>query len=120
MGDLTKNFSRYEFACKCGCGQDTVDFELVNVMQRLRDHFERTVHITSANRCRKHNREVGGSNTSQHLYGRAADFIIDGVYNDDIQEYLQMSFLNKYGIGRYDNFTHIDTRLKKARWDLRG
>ena len=31
MGDLTKNISRYEIACKCGCGFDTIDIEVVRM-----------------------------------------------------------------------------------------
>ena len=40
MGDLTSNLSRHEFACECGCGFDTVDFELVTVIQKACNHFE--------------------------------------------------------------------------------
>ena len=35
MGDLTKNFSRSEFACKCGCGFDDIDLVLQSVILLL-------------------------------------------------------------------------------------
>ena len=34
---LTKNFKRSEFACKCGCGFDDIDLKLVNIIQIIRD-----------------------------------------------------------------------------------
>ena len=33
---LTKNFSRYEFDCPCGCGTQMVDPELAEKLQRIR------------------------------------------------------------------------------------
>ena len=119
MGDLTKNLSRHEFACKCECGFDTVDYELVNVLQSLRDDLGASVGINSGCRCEKHNKAIGGGLNSQHLYGRAADIVINGVSPDEVQKYFLKKYQSKYGIGRYDTFTHIDTRGGKGRWDLR-
>jgi hypothetical protein len=41
------------------------------------------------------------------------------VTSDDVAEWLERVFPNKYGIGRYKGRTHIDTRRGKARWDAR-
>ena len=43
MGDLSENFSRHEFACKCGCGNDTVDAELIRVLQSVRARFGKPI-----------------------------------------------------------------------------
>ncbi len=52
---------------------------LVNVlapgMQRVRDLLETPVQITSGYRSPELNRAVGGSSTSQHTLGLAADFV---------------------------------------------
>ena len=40
MGDLSPNLSRHEMACNNGCGFDTVDARLVDVLQDVVDHFE--------------------------------------------------------------------------------
>ena len=46
MGDLSKNLSRAEFKCNCGaCDYDTVDYELVAVLQDVREFFNRSVAI---------------------------------------------------------------------------
>lgn len=77
MGDLTKNFSRSEFACPC-CGKSDIDPHLVQLLQELRDEINAPVEIESGVRCQKHNIELAtkGLNPapdSAHLYGKAAD-----------------------------------------------
>lgn len=116
MGDLSNNFSRGEFACGCGCGSDTIDFELLQVLETLRDNFGgRPVHILSGHRCLKYNREVGSSDTSQHVRGRAVDLWIDGIAAKIVQDYLKAAYLDRYGIGSYGSFTHIDTKTGSPR-----
>lgn len=117
MGDISKNFNRTEFACKCGCSYDTVDAELLHVLQDIRDHFGVPVVIQSACRCAKHNEKVGGSKNSQHLYGRAADIHLKGGYFSELVSYVHQKHKGKYGIGTYSGWIHIDTRSgKAARW----
>ena len=42
--------------------------------------------------------------------------VVSGVDPDEIYEFLDMFQPNKYGVGRYNSFTHIDVREEKARW----
>lgn len=116
MGDLTKNFSRHEFACKCGCGFDTVDYELVTVLQDVADHFKEQVIITSACRCKSYNELVGGSKASKHKLGIAADIVVLNTEPYHVYDYLNVKYFDRYGIGKYEEFTHIDVRGNKARW----
>lgn len=118
MGDLSKNFSRAEFACRCSsCNFDTVDAELVAILQDVRDHFGAPVTITSGCRCALHNRAVGGGERSQHLYGRAADIVVTGVPAASVHAYLLARVPAVGGLGKYATFTHVDTRTNgPARW----
>lgn len=50
-----------------------------NVLEPVRALFDRYVIITSGFRCTTLNRLIGGSVTSQHLFGEAADIIVRGV-----------------------------------------
>jgi len=112
-------FSRSEFACKCGCGFDTVDAELLAVLHRLRAHYGAPITIHSGCRCRAYNKRVGGAKRSQHMRARAADITVAGRVPSDVADLLDSWYPDDYGLGRYNTFTHIDTRAKRARWDLR-
>jgi|8_EtaG_2_1085327.scaffolds.fasta_scaffold126610_3 uncharacterized protein YcbK (DUF882 family) len=119
MGDISKNFNRSEFACKgehCNCTPIAVDAELVNVLQKLRDHTEQPITITSAYRCENHNAAVGGVPSSKHRLGIAADIQVKNFTPHDIAMYLRNEYPDKYGIGEYSTFVHIDTRSGCARW----
>ena len=75
---LSPSFRVREFACK-GSDAVLIDDELVVLLQCIREHFGKPVHITSGYRTAAHNRAVGGAVYSQHQYGRAADIRVSGV-----------------------------------------
>lgn len=120
--DISKpsmNFGREEFACKCGCGFDTIDTSLLTVVQNIRTYFDAPVTILSGARCYEHNRAVGGSRNSQHLFGRAADVVVKGVDPLEVRNYVEQQLDGEGGIGYYPEkgFVHVDTRTKGgARW----
>ena len=117
MGDLSAHFSRSEFACSCGCGYNTVDTELLTIMEVVRQHFDAPVKITSGCRCLTRNAEVGGSKHSQHLIGRAADIQVGGVEPGEVADYIDNMWPDKLGLGKYGVFVHVDSRSTKARWE---
>ena len=88
------NFTRDEFACKCGCGFDDIDPLLVTTLQRLRDEVQRPVIVNSGCRCKSHNAAVKGSKSSQHLRGKAADIKIDGMTAQEIFDVLRRLYLD--------------------------
>lgn len=49
-----------------------------NILDPLRARIARPIIITSGYRCQRVNELVGGSKTSQHLLGKAADFHVQG------------------------------------------
>lgn len=120
-GQLSTNFKRSEFACQCRCGFDTVDAELIAVLEKLRLALRNhPIKITSGCRCKKHNDDVGGSVSSYHMSGKAADIVVDGIDADDVADCLEDLYPDRYGIGRYQGRTHIDVRsTTRARWDYR-
>jgi uncharacterized protein YcbK (DUF882 family) len=118
VGDLSKHFSRTEFACTCmePCGCDTVDSELIKVLEEVREKFGKSITITSGHRCPAHNKRVGGAKTSQHLTGRAADIKVEDTDSRKVYEYLDKRYPQRLGLGNYLTFTHVDTRGGPARW----
>ena len=79
MGDLTRDFDRREFACKCGCGFDGISPTLVALVQEIRDEVGKPVYIESGCRCPRHNKAIGGVRNSAHLAGEAADIRVEGM-----------------------------------------
>ena len=122
---MTKNFKIKEFECKCGCDMPLEVYEniikLASQLQFLRDYTGRPITINSAYRCPEHNAKVGGSKTSQHLLGKAADITIQSLKPAQvyalIEELIDMGHLLQGGLGLYDTFVHYDIRNTKARWN---
>ena len=112
---LSSNFKVKEFACQDGSDPIFIDSELVSVLQKIRNHFGKAVTITSAYRTPTHNKNVGGTTYSQHLYGKAADIKVQGIAPKDVAKYAE-TLLDEGGIGIYNTFTHIDVRSTKSRW----
>jgi uncharacterized protein YcbK (DUF882 family) len=118
MGELTKNLSRHEFACKCDDdgGYEAVDMELAIVVQEGCDYFKTSVTINSGNRCPKYNEEIGGHPNSYHKKSMAADVMYKGVDPKLVAAYFRREYPGRYGIGEYNSFTHIDVQHGCKRW----
>ena len=114
---LSKNFRVREFRSKDDTDPIFIDSDLVDVLQKVRDHFGKAVAITSAFRTASHNKKVGGATYSQHCYGKAADIKVSGVAPSKVAEYVETLMPNTGGIGRYSTFTHVDVRATKSRWN---
>lgn len=114
---LSANFYRDEFACKCGCGFDKVDPRLVKVLQEIRDWFKRPVRVDSGCRCKAHNDATpNAAPNSKHLLGIAADIVVKDVPAASVQRFIESRYPDTFGVGKYNSFTHIDIRKSKARW----
>lgn len=56
------------------------------LLEPIRTLFKKPLSIHSGFRGKKLNKKVGGSETSQHCLGEAADFVIDGYETDELLE----------------------------------
>lgn len=112
---LSSNFKAKEFDCKGGeCKETLIDTFLIEYLQKIRDHFNKPINITSGYRCDTHNNRVNGAKNSYHKKGMAADIYINGVEPLEIAKYAES--IGVLGIGQYPNFVHIDTRTTKSFW----
>jgi len=114
---LTEHFKLSEFACKDGSKIVFVGYDLLMILEDIRQHFNKPVIINSGYRTLKYNAKIGGVSNSKHCLGIASDIKITGITSKEIYNYLDSTYNNKYGIGLYNTFVHIDTRDKKARWN---
>lgn len=114
---LSKNFTVKEFACSDGTDTVFISLTLVNLLQKIRDHFGKAVIINSAYRTEAHNKSIGGATYSQHKYGLAADIHINGVTPKEIASYVETLMPSSGGIGIYKSFVHVDVRRVKSRWN---
>lgn len=113
---LTKNFKVREFSCRDGSDVIFVSMDLVEVLQKIRDHFGKPVTINSGYRTAAYNKKVDGADFSQHMYGMAADISVSGVKPKDVAAFAETLLPKTGGIGIYDTFTHVDVRAVKSRW----
>jgi len=98
---LTENFTlsemvKSETALRQGLDNTPGDAEIANlkvlaekVLQPIRDNFKRGVKVNSGFRHPNVNAAVGGSRTSDHCKGQAADIEIPGLANADLAEWIK-------------------------------
>ena len=122
---LSPSFTVREFRCRDGTDTIMIDEGLVVLLQCIREHFGKPITITSGYRTAEHNAKVGGSKSSQHLLGRAADIQVAGVSPDAVAAYAESLMPGWGGVGRYPvkagrtkGWVHVDTRANKSRWTL--
>lgn len=114
---VSTNFRVREFACQDGSDVVIIADKLVNILQAIRNHFGQPVTLTSGYRTIAHNKKVGGEDYSQHIYGTAADIQVAGVAPSDVADYAEQLMPGTGGVGRYKDFTHVDVRAVKSRWN---
>ena len=122
---LTEHFNVQEFKCKCGKNHDIkIDDKLCPVLEKLMIKARAVKgNISSGYRCKKHDKDVGGSGkeTSSHVAGYACDITFkdkDGKTIPSKTIALRLEDLgHKKGIGYRcggnKNYTHIDTKPRK-------
>ena len=115
---LSRHFSLAEFlrsqtATRLGIdntpGPDQIDnltWLCVRVLQPLRDHFG-PVTITSGYRCPALNARIGGSASSQHCHGEAADIVVPGTAALAVCRWIEQSGLPFDQLIHEGNWTHV-------------
>ncbi|WP_115629377.1 D-Ala-D-Ala carboxypeptidase family metallohydrolase [Buttiauxella agrestis] len=116
MKAISQHFYRHDFACPCGCGFADISKELVSLLERVYQYFERPVYVQLGCCCTYYNKAHGGEYATQHLLGAAADILVNTIAPDAVADYLENAYPKEYGIGRGESYTHIDVRPLPKRW----
>jgi uncharacterized protein YcbK (DUF882 family) len=127
---VSANFRVKEFACHDGADTVLVSPETVAILEEVRAYYRRnghpraTVVINSGYRTPSWNRRIGGALRSEHVIGRAVDFVVRDPGSGIVSPYKVYRDLNsgvilgrphRGGLGLYRTFTHIDTGTNR-RW----
>ena len=106
------NYSEFDSPDVQGSGQ-MMDKTLLEMLDEVRDKFDKPIHITSGFRTPAHNEAVGGVETSSHLKGLAVDIACKKSQDrfDLINCLLDIGFSR---IGIADTFIHADIDQTKA------
>lgn len=113
--EIAPHFKLREVASRDAADKVYIHPLLLALLETIRAHFGAPVKINSAYRTQAHNEAVGGSSNSQHLYGMAADIVVQGVTPEEVAQYADTE-LKAGGVGRYQNFTHVDISGIDRRW----
>lgn len=113
---IAPNLLRSEVLCHCSysCGVCAAHLDLLSAWKKLRSLVGIPLTPTSVCRCRRHNTEVGGAATSQHLFGKAMDLKCDPHLFDlsaprMVAIYLSCGFRG-LGFGMAGGAIHLDVR----------
>lgn len=116
-GDLSPNFSRQEFNQKrpghqLPLDQVKVDPELVRKLEALRAAIgNKPIKLNSGYRSPEYNRDIArGAKHSQHMHGKAADIVVDGMTSKQLEVYAKkvgFTFTQTY---EHLPHLHVDVR----------
>lgn len=117
---VSEHFKLREFKCNDNSRVVVLNDELVVVLETARRYFDKAIKINSGYRTVAYNSTLKNSSPkSQHTHGNAADIVVSGVKPIDVYNYFNKTYPDKYGVGIYNTFVHIDVRPTKSRWDYR-
>ena len=113
--NISNNFKISEFACKDGSDEIKIDTDLVVILQKIRDHFGKSITINSGYRTSAHDKAVGGPGSGYHTKGQAADIVVSGVDPLTVGLYAAELLGTTGGIEIGDGYCHVDTRTDRWR-----
>ncbi len=100
------HFKAEEFRCK-HCGEILIESKIIDILEELRNYLKKPVIITSAYRCKVHNRRIGGVPNSAHTKGLAVDIkATNSKIRHEILSFLLSKGIKRIGIANV--FIHFD------------
>lgn len=106
------NYHEFDSPDVQGSGQ-MMDRRILEMMDLVREKFDKPIHITSGYRTQRHNSDVGGVPGSSHTKGLAVDIACNNSRDrfDLVNCLLDVGF-NRIGIA--ESFIHADIDLDKT------
>lgn len=88
------------------------------VFQKIRNHYNKPIRVSSFYRCEKLNKAIGGSSSSQHMTGEAIDIQgMNELTNAEIFNYIKNNLdfdqlIWEYGTIKEPAWVHVSYRSK--------
>lgn len=95
-----------EVDCKCGCGL-IPQKAMLDKFDQIREAYGKSIVITSASRCEKHNKKIGGSKNSNHVKGLAMDLLRTDALEDFILKNLESLDIYIEDLAHTKNWIHV-------------
>lgn len=114
FGKISEHFKASEFQCKDKTEGVLIATELIETLEKIRNHFNAPVIINSGYRTPSWNSNVNGASNSYHCKGMAADIVVKGHSSKEVAKYAD-SIMKQGGVIKYTNFVHVDVREEKYR-----
>ena len=113
-----RNFDRHEFKCPC-CNQSLMMELVVMRLQLIRD-VHGPIIITSGYRCEAYNGRLGGHPNSDHMFGKAVDFVAPKSRPENMLESMRRHF-NGIGVRTHgpEPYWHGDLGDGESFWTYR-
>ena len=113
-GLVSPHFKAKEFQCKDKSEYLLIATELIETLEKIRNHFNAPVIINSGYRTPSWNSKVNGASNSYHCKGMAADIVVKGHNSGEVAKYAD-KIMEQGGVIRYTNFVHVDVREERYR-----
>lgn len=98
---------------------EALHFLALNVLQPIRNHFGVPIILTNAFRSKELNKAVGGSVTSQHMVGEAADIDMDNttITNREVFDFIRTKLqfdqlIYEFGNSKNPDWVHVSWNSK--------
>ena len=115
FGNVSEHFKAREFQCKDKTEGLLVATELIETLEKIRNHFNTPVIINSGYRTPNWNSKIGGTPNSYHCKGMAADIRVNGMNPKQVAKILNEIVPDECGIIVYRSWVHFDVRTNKYR-----
>jgi len=90
------SFTRADYACKCGCGFDSVDYTVVRVLETIKQTLSRPIQILESQKCEQY---------AQNGAGMFADFSVPKSKKDNAME--ASDIVNTFG-GKFSTIAKLE------------
>lgn len=117
--NLSKHFKLEEFTRSQTAKRNNIDNSpdegslynlkrLATELEKVREILQKPITITSGYRCLDLNRKLGSKDTSSHVVGCAADFVVSGYSVKEVVQIIKDSYIRPdQAIAEYDEWIHF-------------